>query len=83
MTAIKSKRILSYEILEEIGIGGMGIVYRGIQVFQKKDVAIKSLSPQYCRDEEIRNRFKNEAEILSRLNHPNIVKILDFINKPN
>ncbi|MCS7054390.1 MAG: protein kinase, partial [Ignavibacterium sp.] len=77
------KKILSYEIIERIGIGGMGIVYKARHQFSKKIVAIKSLSPQFAADDDIRRRFINEAHILNKLDHPNIVKVFDLIELPD
>ena len=77
------KTIQSYEIIDLIGAGGMGVVYKARHQLTNRVVAIKSLSNQYCLNEEIRRRFKNEAVILSKLDHPNIVKVIDFFELPD
>ena len=67
-----------YRIEEEIGAGGMGVVYRAYDEKLERDLAIKVLSPGALNDEAARRRFRNEARILSRLNHPSIQTIHDF-----
>jgi uncharacterized protein (TIGR02145 family) len=76
-------KIQSYEIIEIIGHGGTGIVYKARHKFRKEIVAIKALGHQYILELELRERFSNEAGILNRLDHPNIVKVLDFIEEPD
>jgi serine/threonine protein kinase/Flp pilus assembly protein TadD len=72
-------RILGhYRIIEAIGAGGMGVVYRGRDERLDRDVALKLLSPDRFSDPAARRRFRNEALMLSRLNHPNIASIYDF-----
>lgn len=67
-----------YRIEEEIGAGGMGVVYRAYDEKLERDLAIKVLIPGALNDEAARRRFRNEAGILSRLNHPSIQTIHDF-----
>ena len=64
-----------YKILEEIGRGGMGVVYRGEQVSLKRLVAIKTLPLELAHDQEYLERIENEAEILAKFSHPCIVYI--------
>src|SRR3972149_1445224 len=64
-----------YEILEKIGVGGFGVVYKGYDPFIKRHVAIKACSSD---DEEIRQRFYREAEIAGNLQHRNIVTVYEF-----
>ena len=67
-----------YRIVERIGEGGMGVVYRAIDEHLNRDVAVKVL-PQYSlSDENARLRFRKEAHALSKLNHPNIATVYDF-----
>jgi serine/threonine protein kinase len=72
------KRILSYEIKELIGQGGMGNVYLAVHVTSGERVAIKCLLPELIKYSHIRERFKNEANTMSLLPHPNIVKLLGY-----
>ena len=67
-----------YRVVERIGAGGMGEVYRAQDQHLGRDVAIKVLPPGTLTDETARTRFRNEALTLSRLNHSNIATIHDF-----
>ncbi len=67
-----------YRILEKIGEGGMGEVYRARDDHLGRDVAIKVLPAGILADEHARKRFRKEAEALSKLEHPNIATIHDF-----
>jgi serine/threonine protein kinase/tetratricopeptide (TPR) repeat protein len=69
-----------YRVLEQIGAGGMGVVYRAHDLRLQRDVALKVL-PSGSINAEQRSRFRNEALALSRLNHPNIATIYDFDNQ--
>src|SRR6266576_2699944 len=64
-----------YELEEELGRGGMGVVYRGKDRRLKRTVAIKILPPELAFRSEIKTRFLREAETAAQLNHPNIVDI--------
>jgi serine/threonine protein kinase len=67
-----------YRIVEKIGAGGMGEVYRARDQHLARDVAIKVLPPGTLIDESARKHFHKEALILSQLNHPNVATIHDF-----
>ena len=67
-----------YRIVEKIGAGGMGEVYRARDEHLARDVAIKVLPPGTLIDESARKHFRKEALILSQLNHPNVATIHDF-----
>ena len=72
-------RILGhYRIIEKIGAGGMGVVYRATDERLERDVALKVLPAGSLADEEARKRFRKEAMALSKLNHPNVATIHDF-----
>lgn len=66
------KTILHYEIIEVIGGGGMGVVYRGRDTTLDRFVALKFLSPRLIENQETRERFLNEARAASKLDHQNI-----------
>lgn len=67
-----------YEVLEVIGRGGMGIVYSARDEQEERDVVIKFLSVEWAADADARARFEREAARLGALQHPNIVRMLDF-----
>jgi TolB-like protein/Tfp pilus assembly protein PilF len=67
-----------YRILERIGAGGMGTVYRAHDERLHRDVALKVLPSSVLENDEARGLFRKEALALSRLNHPNIAAIYDF-----
>jgi len=69
------EKIGKYEILERVGSGGFGTVYKGYDPFLKRTVAIKTCTSD---DEEFRRRFYQEAEIFGSLEHPNITTVHDF-----
>lgn len=68
----------TYEIMDELGRGGMGKVYRARHVTLDRIVALKMLSEQFSKDHGFVQRFLREARTAARLNHPNIVQIYDF-----
>ena len=65
------------ELLEEIGRGGMGVVWRGRQRALHREVAVKTLAGTGLDDAESRARFRTEAQATARLRHPNIVAVFD------
>jgi capsular polysaccharide biosynthesis protein/tRNA A-37 threonylcarbamoyl transferase component Bud32 len=67
-----------FEILECLGRGGMGVVYKARQKSLKRLVAIKILAPERGHEARFAGRFAREAELLAQLNHPHIVTIHDF-----
>jgi serine/threonine-protein kinase len=69
-------RILSYIVERELGEGGMGTVYLGRHTVLDQQVAIKALSPLLARDQALRERFIQEANIQAGLRHPGIVQVL-------
>ncbi len=72
------RQILNYEIKALIGEGGMGDVYLAEHTSIGRKVAVKALKPELSLNEEIRKRFKNEAKVMAKLQHPNIVGLYDF-----
>lgn len=69
----------NYKILEKIGSGGMGDVFRGLDVMLEREVAIKSLRPELSQREDLINRFRSEAVAMGRLSHPNIATVYNFL----
>ena len=72
-----------YTVIERLGSGGMGSVYRATQHSMGREVAIKVVSPRLVTDPVIIKRFLREAKLASRLVHPNAVAILDFGQEPS
>jgi len=72
------KKLRHYRIVEKIGAGGMGEVYRAHDEHLNRDVAVKVLPTGALEDETARKRFRSEALALSKLNHPHIATIYDF-----
>ena len=75
--------INNYVIERKLGGGGMGDVYYAKHNRVDREVAIKILHSHLFLNESIHNRFKNEANALIKLNHPNIVKIFDYVEQEN
>lgn len=73
-----ARRIGKYELLGELGHGGMAVVYRARDTQLLREVAIKVLHPHLASDPECRRRFLREAQAAARLRHPNIVEVYDF-----
>ena len=67
-----------YRLLERLGAGGMGVVYRARDERLDREVAVKILPEATKADARARRRFRQEAEAISRLNHPNVATIHDF-----
>jgi len=76
--SLAGRRFGAYEVLEELGSGGMGTVYRARNVTLERIVALKTLAPQFSSDQGFVQRFLKEARAAARLNHPSIVQIYDF-----
>jgi serine/threonine protein kinase len=72
------KKIQNYEIISLLGEGGMGKVYLARHLTLERKVAVKVLNPEFVFNEELRQRFINEAKVLSTLTHQNIVTLYDF-----
>src|SRR6476659_10160307 len=68
----------SYQVREEIGHGGMGVVYAAEHPLIGRKVAVKVLLPELSNDQEMVNRFFNEARACLLIRHPGLVDIFDF-----
>ena len=75
MSLAPGTRLGPYEVVAQIGVGGMGEVYRATDTNLKRQVAIKVLPERLAADPERLARFQREAEVLAALNHPNIAHI--------
>ena len=67
-----------YRVLEALGVGGMGVVYRGERLGLNKPVAIKFLRGDMAVQDEFVVRFEREARAMSQLQHPHLIPVIDF-----
>ena len=72
------KKLFNYNIIKVLGEGGMSRVYLGEDPTTHQLVAIKELLPNLAHSKDLRERFRREAQIMAKLDHPNIVKLLKF-----
>lgn len=82
LTSTDAIQLGHYQLLTSIGHGGMGLVYRARDTRLEREVAIKCLRRELFEAHYI-ERFKREALLLAKLNHPNIVQIYDYIETPD
>ncbi|MHC4391852.1 MAG: serine/threonine-protein kinase, partial [Planctomycetota bacterium] len=75
--ALERVSIPGYELIEVLGKGGMGVVYKARQLSLQREVALKLLEPDVARDQVDLERFMTEARALARLNHENIIAGID------
>ncbi|MDR1385807.1 MAG: serine/threonine protein kinase [Planctomycetaceae bacterium] len=68
------RRLGDYELLEQLGRGGMGVVYKARQIYLNQIVAVKILPEQYMGDDHAVTRFRREMQLIGGLKHPNIVQ---------
>ena len=73
--------VREYRIEAILGQGGMGEVYRAVHVQTHQQVAMKVISPELIRDQQVRNRFLEEARVMAGLDHRNIVRLLTFFEE--
>jgi len=78
MTNLIGQSLGRYHILEQLGEGGMAVVFKAFDTRLERKVAVKVISPFKQQDEKVLKRFEREAKALAQLSHPNIVKVLDF-----
>ncbi|MFO0821776.1 MAG: response regulator [Gemmataceae bacterium] len=70
-------RLGNYDILDRLGAGGMGTVFKARHRRMKRIVAVKVLSAEFCKDTAFVQRFQREVEVIARLGHPNVVMAYD------
>ncbi len=78
MPTLAGTKLDKYDVLEEVGHGGMAVVYRGRDCVLKREVAVKVLHPHLADREESRRRLEREAIAVATLRHENILEIFDY-----
>jgi serine/threonine-protein kinase len=71
----------NYKITERLGEGGMGSVFKAIDFLLEREVAIKVLRPELAQQLDLVARFRTEAAVLAKLNHPNIATVHSFFRE--
>jgi serine/threonine protein kinase/WD40 repeat protein/DNA-binding winged helix-turn-helix (wHTH) protein len=71
-----------YRLLERVGMGGYGTVWRAIQPDVGRDVAVKAIHPHLANDPEFIRRFEAEAQLVARIEHPHVVPLYDYWREP-
>src|SRR5271165_3800677 len=73
----RTPQLAKYEVIEEIGHGGMATVYRARDKRLGREVAVKVIHPHLRDSKEVVSRFNTEAQAVAKLRHPNIVEVFD------
>lgn len=77
--SLVGQHIGRYRILEQLGSGGMSVVYKGLDTALDREVAVKVLHPHLAGKEDSRRRLAREAKAVAKLQHPNILEVFDFV----
>src|SRR5687767_13119783 len=78
MAHLTGRKLGQYQMMEEIGRGGMAVVYRATQPSIGREVAVKVLPAHFMQDRTFLERFSREVQITTRLQHPRILPVYDF-----
>jgi serine/threonine protein kinase len=76
--SLVGRQVGRYRILEQLGSGGMSVVYKGLDTALDREVAVKVLHPHLSSKDESRKRLAREAKAVAKLHHPNILEVFDF-----
>ena len=71
----------NYKIIDKIGEGGMGAVFKGVDLMLEREVAIKMLKPELARQPNVVERFRTEAVTLAKLSHTNVATLHSFFRQ--
>ena len=80
---IQGEPLRGYRLLEQIGEGAFGVVYRAIQPQVGREVAVKSIHPELANQPDFVRRFEREAQLVARLEHPHVVPLYDYWREPD
>ena len=80
---LKGEPLRGYRLLEQIGEGAFGVVYRATQPQIGREVAIKAVHPELANHPDFVRRFEREAQIVARLEHPHVVPLYDYWREPD
>src|SRR5262245_2952504 len=83
MENLSGTEIKGYELLERIGAGGFGAVYRANQSTVGREVAVKVILPHFANQPDFIRRFETEAQLVARLEHLHIVPLYDYWREPD
>src|SRR5262245_37987666 len=79
----KGESLRGYRLIEPLGEGAFGVVYRATQPQIGRDVAIKAIHPELANHPDFVRRFEREAQIVARLEHPHVVPLYDYWREPD
>ncbi len=80
---LSGRAVKEFQLAEQIGSGGFGVVYRAVQPSVQRDVAVKIILPRFANHPAFIRRFEAEAHLVARLEHPHIVPLYDYWREPN
>ena len=83
MEGLNGQSIKGYDLIERVGVGGFGVVYRALQPSVQREVAFKVILPEFADHPEFIQRFEKEAQLIARLEHPYIVPLYDYWRDEN
>src|SRR6058998_1470169 len=78
-----SQKLGHYRLVEKIGEGGMGVVWKALDTTLDREVAVKILPEMLASDPDRLARFEREAKVLASLNHPNVATVHGFHESPS
>ncbi len=83
LTDLSGRAVKGFQLGEQIGSGGFGVVYKAVQPSIERDVAVKIILPKYANHPNFIRRFEAEAQLIARLEHPHIVPLYDYWREPD